>query len=153
MLCWNMPASTNPSYCKQHILDSMTLTRSDKKGKIINGNLSACLDCSSLEPAVLPISGSKQNCPGQKPELGILQPGRSPQLGHLDTLLTTLFPKFHIPYVASMGPWPCIPLTSLRRPPTTQADTSQATSSWAELFYPTSSGCGMESSLPYSEGC
>lgn len=70
------------------------------------GNLSAWSACSHLQPAALPISDSKENCPVLLPELGIPHTDLTPQLGLSETLLTVLFPKTHIPPKATLGPQP-----------------------------------------------
>lgn len=93
---------------------------------------------------------STQDCPAQQPERGILQAGHCFQLALPDTLLTILIPQTHVPSQTSVRPRPCIPMTSLRRPPMMQAGMSWAVSSCPELFCPASSSCGTEHSPPHS---
>lgn len=110
-----------PSYLSQHVLDSVTLARSDigERSSIEN---SAWLEWFLLQPAVLTISVFKQDCLASSLSLDSTNSHSKSPAGTMGYPIHYSVPKDSFLARPSAGSRPWIPLTSLRRPPTMQAD-------------------------------
>lgn len=128
-----------PSYLSQHVLDSVTLARSDigERSSIEN---SAWSEWFLLQPAVLTISVFKQDCLASSLSLDSTNSHSKSPAGTMGYPIHYSVPKDSFLARPSAGSRPWIPLTSSRRPPTMQADMSQALSCCSDLLPTTLSG-------------